>query len=253
MGEASEGEAHSLPPGFRFHPTDEELLLHYLAHKISDSGFTGRAIADVDLNRCEPWDLPGTGSWVAPPLICLTFPACCSRGKIISLALPVCWFPRIITSVSVRIFHNIWVALLGFLDSSRISRVLQYKTMTSKWLDMKPSRRSCHGQGRRRWARRSGTSSACRTGSTPPVFGGTGRLRPGTGRPPARTRRYLAAPPCWSSSGWRRRSSSTRGGHPAGRRPTGSCTSTVYCPNLPPRIEMSVEASHFFSLLLRLM
>ncbi|CAA7409312.1 unnamed protein product [Spirodela intermedia] len=58
-GGASEGETHSLPPGFRFHPTDEELLLHYLVHKVSDSGFTGRAIADVDLNRCEPWDLPG--------------------------------------------------------------------------------------------------------------------------------------------------------------------------------------------------
>lgn len=50
----------NLPPGFRFHPTDEELIMYYLKNKISDSNFTGRAIADVDLNRCEPWDLPGT-------------------------------------------------------------------------------------------------------------------------------------------------------------------------------------------------
>ncbi|KAH6760798.1 NAC domain containing protein 38 [Perilla frutescens var. hirtella] len=48
-----------LPPGFRFHPTDEELITYYLINKISDATFTGRAIGDVDLNKCEPWDLPG--------------------------------------------------------------------------------------------------------------------------------------------------------------------------------------------------
>ncbi|KAI3728171.1 hypothetical protein L6452_16803 [Arctium lappa] len=52
-------EAETLPPGFRFHPTDEELITSYLINKISDSSFTGRAITDVDLNKCEPWDLPG--------------------------------------------------------------------------------------------------------------------------------------------------------------------------------------------------
>ncbi|KAL4570287.1 hypothetical protein LXL04_025939 [Taraxacum kok-saghyz] len=52
-------EADKLPPGFRFHPTDEELITSYLVNKISDSSFTGRAITDVDLNKCEPWDLPG--------------------------------------------------------------------------------------------------------------------------------------------------------------------------------------------------
>lgn len=52
-------KSENLPPGFRFHPTDEELITYYLKNKIADSNFTGRAIADVDLNRCEPWDLPG--------------------------------------------------------------------------------------------------------------------------------------------------------------------------------------------------
>ncbi|GMJ05270.1 CUP-SHAPED COTYLEDON 2, Arabidopsis NAC domain containing protein 98 [Hibiscus trionum] len=47
-----------LPPGFRFHPTDEELITHYLLKKVLDSSFTGRAIADVDLNKSEPWELP---------------------------------------------------------------------------------------------------------------------------------------------------------------------------------------------------
>ncbi|PKA47273.1 Protein cup-shaped cotyledon 2 [Apostasia shenzhenica] len=47
-----------LPPGFRFHPTDEELITHYLVKKVLDSSFTGRAIAEIDLNKCEPWELP---------------------------------------------------------------------------------------------------------------------------------------------------------------------------------------------------
>uniref|UniRef100_A0A7N0TKF5 NAC domain-containing protein n=1 Tax=Kalanchoe fedtschenkoi TaxID=63787 RepID=A0A7N0TKF5_KALFE len=47
-----------LPPGFRFHPTDEELVTYYLNNKIADCGFTCRAITAVDLNKCEPWDLP---------------------------------------------------------------------------------------------------------------------------------------------------------------------------------------------------
>jgi hypothetical protein len=47
-----------LPPGFRFHPTDEELVTYYLTRKVSDFAFATRAIADVDLNKCEPWDLP---------------------------------------------------------------------------------------------------------------------------------------------------------------------------------------------------
>ncbi|OWM77251.1 protein CUP-SHAPED COTYLEDON 2-like [Punica granatum] len=49
-----------LPPGFRFHPTDEELLTCYLISKISHPNSTGAAaLVDVDLNKCEPWDLPG--------------------------------------------------------------------------------------------------------------------------------------------------------------------------------------------------
>ncbi|KAF7052625.1 hypothetical protein CFC21_060699 [Triticum aestivum] len=51
-----------LPPGFRFHPTDEELITYYLSRKVSDFSFATRAIADVDLNKCEPWDLPSKAS-----------------------------------------------------------------------------------------------------------------------------------------------------------------------------------------------
>ncbi|KAL0330092.1 UNVERIFIED_CONTAM: protein CUP-SHAPED COTYLEDON 2 [Sesamum radiatum] len=59
MEGSGEVKEETLPPGFRFHPTDEELITYYLINKISDANFTGRAIGDVDLNKCEPWDLPG--------------------------------------------------------------------------------------------------------------------------------------------------------------------------------------------------
>ncbi|WVZ65446.1 hypothetical protein U9M48_014806 [Paspalum notatum var. saurae] len=57
-GGGSNKKEESLPPGFRFHPTDEELITYYLRQKIAESSFTARAIAEVDLNKCEPWDLP---------------------------------------------------------------------------------------------------------------------------------------------------------------------------------------------------
>ncbi|XP_038974540.1 NAC domain-containing protein 21/22-like [Phoenix dactylifera] len=52
-----------LPPGFRFHPRDEELVCDYLAKKDSGDGGNGSfygcpMMIDVDLNKCEPWDLP---------------------------------------------------------------------------------------------------------------------------------------------------------------------------------------------------
>jgi hypothetical protein len=57
--EESGGKEETLPPGFRFHPTDEELITCYLINKISDSSFTGKAITDINLNKSEPWELPG--------------------------------------------------------------------------------------------------------------------------------------------------------------------------------------------------
>lgn len=49
----------SLPPGFRFHPTDEELVAYYLDRKISGHPIELEIIPEVDLYKCEPWDLPG--------------------------------------------------------------------------------------------------------------------------------------------------------------------------------------------------
>lgn len=58
LGIVRDGEDMELPPGFRFHPTDEELITHYLAPKVLESNFSARVIGEVDLNKVEPWDLP---------------------------------------------------------------------------------------------------------------------------------------------------------------------------------------------------
>eukprot|EP00249_Psilotum_nudum_P009068 c21687_g2_i1 orf=210-1466(-) len=59
MGIPNQGNVETLlPPGYRFHPTDEELISYYLTNKVTDNRFTVSAIGEVDLNKCEPWDLP---------------------------------------------------------------------------------------------------------------------------------------------------------------------------------------------------
>ncbi|OWM74765.1 NAC domain-containing protein 100-like [Punica granatum] len=55
---SGDDEPINLPPGFRFHPTDEELITHYLSPKVLDTRFRALAMGEVDLNKCEPWDLP---------------------------------------------------------------------------------------------------------------------------------------------------------------------------------------------------
>ncbi|KAL1187832.1 NAC domain containing protein 52 [Cardamine amara subsp. amara] len=49
--------ATSLAPGFRFHPTDEELVSYYLKRKVLGKPVRFDAIGEVDIYRHEPWDL----------------------------------------------------------------------------------------------------------------------------------------------------------------------------------------------------
>lgn len=46
-------------PGFRFHPTDEELVSYYLARKVHGCSLKKNIISEVDPYKCEPWELPG--------------------------------------------------------------------------------------------------------------------------------------------------------------------------------------------------
>ena len=68
----ADDEDLELPPGFRFHPTDEELITHYLAKKVADQWFSSSAVGEVDINKCEPWELPSQSN-LSPFLIHFSF------------------------------------------------------------------------------------------------------------------------------------------------------------------------------------
>ncbi|TYH14653.1 hypothetical protein ES288_A06G237700v1 [Gossypium darwinii] len=53
-----EEEEDILLPGFRFHPTDEELVGFYLKRKVEKKLFTIDLIKHVDIYKFDPWDLP---------------------------------------------------------------------------------------------------------------------------------------------------------------------------------------------------
>ncbi|XP_061346527.1 NAC domain-containing protein 104-like [Gastrolobium bilobum] len=49
----------NLPPGFRFYPTDEELVVHFLHRKASLLPCHPDVIPDLDLYPYDPWELHG--------------------------------------------------------------------------------------------------------------------------------------------------------------------------------------------------
>jgi len=47
------------PPGFRFFPTEEELVSFYLNNKLQgQTNAIDRVIPVIDINGVEPWNLP---------------------------------------------------------------------------------------------------------------------------------------------------------------------------------------------------
>ncbi|XP_047313167.1 NAC domain-containing protein 83-like [Impatiens glandulifera] len=49
----------NLPIGFRFRPTDDELIVHYLNRKAMSLPLPVSVIPDVEVFSSSPWDLPG--------------------------------------------------------------------------------------------------------------------------------------------------------------------------------------------------
>lgn len=47
-----------LPPGFRFHPTDEELIVYYLKNQATSRPCPVSIIPEVDIYKFDPWELP---------------------------------------------------------------------------------------------------------------------------------------------------------------------------------------------------
>uniref|UniRef100_A0A0E0JCS3 NAC domain-containing protein n=1 Tax=Oryza nivara TaxID=4536 RepID=A0A0E0JCS3_ORYNI len=45
-------------PGFRFHPTDQELVGFYLTRKVEKKPFSIDIIKEIDIYKHDPWDLP---------------------------------------------------------------------------------------------------------------------------------------------------------------------------------------------------
>ena len=49
-------------PGFRFHPTEEELLDFYLSRVVHGKKLHFDIIGVLNIYRYDPWDLPGTST-----------------------------------------------------------------------------------------------------------------------------------------------------------------------------------------------
>ncbi|XP_047326023.1 transcription factor JUNGBRUNNEN 1-like [Impatiens glandulifera] len=58
VGEEEEEDDDVPLPGFRFHPTDEELLGFYLRRKVDKIPTSIELIKHVDIYKYDPWDLP---------------------------------------------------------------------------------------------------------------------------------------------------------------------------------------------------
>ncbi|KAL2939517.1 NAC domain-containing protein 35 [Bienertia sinuspersici] len=56
-----EHEHDMVMPGFRFHPTEEELVEFYLRRKVEGKKFNVELISFLDLYRYDPWELPAIG------------------------------------------------------------------------------------------------------------------------------------------------------------------------------------------------
>lgn len=52
-----------LPPGFRFHPTDDELVNHYLIRKCAGYPIGVPIITEIDLYKFDPWQLPDMAAY----------------------------------------------------------------------------------------------------------------------------------------------------------------------------------------------
>ncbi|KAK4371053.1 hypothetical protein RND71_010528 [Anisodus tanguticus] len=54
----SKNNPEQLPPGFRFHPTDEELIMYYLRNQATSRPCPISIIPEVDVYKFDPWELP---------------------------------------------------------------------------------------------------------------------------------------------------------------------------------------------------
>jgi hypothetical protein len=76
MSDDTNSDDLELPPGFRFHLSNEEIITFYLRPKVLNGSFTAHAIGHVDINSSEPWELPGKHSYT---FVHRVFESCSSK------------------------------------------------------------------------------------------------------------------------------------------------------------------------------
>ncbi|KAL8478494.1 hypothetical protein ACS0TY_030399 [Phlomoides rotata] len=59
MNFVRDGGVSKLPPGFRFQPTDDEIVFQYLSRKIFSHPLPAQIIPEIDVFTFPPWQLPG--------------------------------------------------------------------------------------------------------------------------------------------------------------------------------------------------
>lgn len=75
MGDKCEGDGKVddvMLPGFRFHPTDEELVGFYLRWKIQGRALPIELIKQVDIYKYDPWDLPSKDKHSSSQMTCFS-------------------------------------------------------------------------------------------------------------------------------------------------------------------------------------
>jgi hypothetical protein len=185
-------------PGFRFHPTDQELVGFYLARKVEKKGFSIDIIKEIDIYKHDPWDLP---------------------SKLSSMFMSQC------VSVLVRLLELKVEACMAISIGSELSKLTVWRYACCMHACMNMQMKLGMGCCRvHQETTKTGTSSACVGASTGTASGPTASPAPASGRPPASTSPSTAAAAAAapeSASGSRSPSSTTAAAPAGAPRRTG--------------------------------
>lgn len=193
-GDEQQQQQLELPPGFRFHPTDEELVNHYLCRKCASQPLAVPIIREIDLYKFDPWQLPGMSIYSRFPI-------------------SINQFCFLLSPPTQPKFH-FWKLWSGS------------NSIFSEFLDFLSNFLFLFWCGMQNWhftERKNGISFRQGTENIQTVQDPTGQLEPGTGRRPGLTS-TLESP---RHSGLKRHSFSTLVKPPEESKPIGSCTSTA--------------------------
>jgi len=107
-------ENGGLAPGFRFHPTDEELVVYYLKRKIRRKKLRVEAIGETDVYKFDPEELPGTLHFKSSPyslihLICFRLPQNWNVLLCFQVSIFICFIHRLLNLNK----HDCYICMYG--------------------------------------------------------------------------------------------------------------------------------------------